>query len=665
MQLLQAAAKEPATASWQSLKLQLAWCYGLTDGRREEALELYSKVLDNDLLCCAAFMDRGKLHIRGCEWECALGDFAHVAALGKADANVCNDIGVCHFELSQHEKALMHFTQALELDGKHAPSYSNRANCLRNLGKYADADADYSRAIDIDTTNPKAYLSRALLRESQGQGAAALSDYQRVISLQSQHELALRKVLSLTTDPTEGASYQGWLHKRGHMNTSYQRRYFLLHGAMINYYETADAAKSKGKSKGAPIVFSVAHVRPSHVAELSAEKASRAFRFESTEGKTFIVYAETPEEKNGWLTALAGALGGGHARTRTTVDRAFATQLAAGVEAPAGGSAEGSGGGAVDVSDASRAGTSLGAPKSADAAWALVAQGAKAMKAGNADEARSLLSRAADKSDGPASAACVAAKALLGKLLASKGMYREASEYFAASASFAPAICAQHVKLQLAWACWHSKNGDEKAEAVYWDVLDDDVLCWQALVDRGRMHLGNGAWGRALCDLAQAAAMGKADADVCNDLGVAHYESGDNVSAAHFFSEAIEKNPDHAAALANRANCYKSQGRLREAEEDYTRAIELDDSNAKAFMNRATLLKEQGLTVRAHRDFERALALDPSNLAIQQDIDALAEKLKVAGVADKAVNNAYAEAAAGGRASVSAAADGVLRRERL
>ena len=48
-----------------------------------------------------------------------------------------NDIGCCHFELGQADEALAHFTQALNLNDAHAPSYSNRANCLKGLRKCA------------------------------------------------------------------------------------------------------------------------------------------------------------------------------------------------------------------------------------------------------------------------------------------------------------------------------------------------------------------------------------------------------------------------------------------------------------------------------------------------------------------------------------------------
>ena len=96
-------------------------------------------------------------------------------------------------------------------------------------------------------------------------------------------------------------------------------------------------------------------------------------------------------------------------------------------------------------------------------------------------------------------------------------------------------------------------------------------------------------------DLAQVVAMGKADADVNNDLGVSHFELGNDETAALHFTAAIDADPQHAPAIANRANCFKRQGKLREAEADYTRAIEIDDTNPKAFLSRGYLLRDQVL----------------------------------------------------------------------
>ena len=106
---------------------------------------------------------------------------------------------------------------------------------------------------------------------------------------------------------------------------SLSHRYFLLHGAMVNYYDSIEAitATAQNKSsKGSPIVARVTHVRASQVTELTAEKASLAFQFESLEGKSFLVYAETAEEKLSWLTHLSNSLTpvGGVFKRRTAED---------------------------------------------------------------------------------------------------------------------------------------------------------------------------------------------------------------------------------------------------------------------------------------------------------------------------------------------------------
>ena len=60
--------------------------------------------------------------------------------------------------------------------------------------------------------------------------------------------------------------------------------------------------------------------------------------------------------------------------------------------------------------------------------------------------------------------------------------------------------------------------------------------------------------------------------------------------------------PAWCLRVQNRANLYRRQGMLREAEADYTKAIEIQPSSVKALINRGALLREQNLTVRAHRD---------------------------------------------------------------
>ena len=51
-------------------------------------------------------------------------------------------------------------------------------------------------------------------------------------------------------EPTvANASFKGWLSKMGHINTDFKRRYFMLCGERLGYFESLQTA-NKGKPKG-------------------------------------------------------------------------------------------------------------------------------------------------------------------------------------------------------------------------------------------------------------------------------------------------------------------------------------------------------------------------------------------------------------------------------
>ena len=86
-------------------------------------------------------------------------------------------------------------------------------------------------------------------------------------------------------------------------------RYFLLHGATLTYFESEDGAKKpKPKPKGQLAVVSVGHAKNSDLPEMDQSEAGQtlignSIKLGSPDGKTVIVFAETAEEKIGWLKA--------------------------------------------------------------------------------------------------------------------------------------------------------------------------------------------------------------------------------------------------------------------------------------------------------------------------------------------------------------------------
>jgi tetratricopeptide (TPR) repeat protein len=95
------------------------------------------------------------------------------------------------------------------------------------------------------------------------------------------------------------------------------------------------------------------------------------------------------------------------------------------------------------------------------------------------------------------------------------------------------------------------------------------------------------------------------------------------VEAAAGFTRALDVDPDLAAALALRGDCYRRMQRHSDAMNDLNRAVSLLESK-EIYLLRAHLLRELGRDTEALSDLDRALELD----ATFSDAIQLRESLK-------------------------------------
>ena len=414
--------------------------------------------------------------------------------------------------------------------------------------------------------------------------------------------------------------WSGWLHKQGHaFNTDFKRRWFVLRAnCKLSYYED-QAAASKGKGKGTVTITRVRHLRRAEGGtSLDTTRAPTAFYFDTAEKKPFIVYADTVKEKLEWLQVLLAA-------TRSSKP---ASAMSSGVDSCVEDTYR-------EQVSAVEAGQTSALEPAAAAAWKAVSDGYMLSREGRIEEARAAYGRALQQSghgQRPTSKEPVVVAALYetGKLLCEVQEYATALEQFEQVLAFVPPEVAGHVRLQCAWCHWQLGDG-ARSEAIYSQVLEHDPICWQALLDRARMYLSQGAWTEALPDLELVVHLGQVSAEMCNDLGVCYYELGDVARALESFNRAIHLDPGYAQSYTNRGNCYRKlaarDGTMIEgAEHDYSKAVELDPSNPKSYNNRGALLLKMCKYSEAFADFEHALELQPEYEVARRNLDVAHER---------------------------------------
>ncbi|HUJ58675.1 MAG TPA: tetratricopeptide repeat protein [Kofleriaceae bacterium] len=88
-------------------------------------------------------------------------------------------------------------------------------------------------------------------------------------------------------------------------------------------------------------------------------------------------------------------------------------------------------------------------------------------------------------------------------------------------------------------------------------------------------------------------------------------DRGDSETAEHLFRQAIDLEPNMAAALTNLGNLVYRQGELAEARALYDRALEHDPAQPEARYNLANLLEDQGETELAIAELRRVCVAAP------------------------------------------------------
>ena len=81
--------------------------------------------------------------------------------------------------------------------------------------------------------------------------------------------------------------------------------------------------------------------------------------------------------------------------------------------------------------------------------------------------------------------------------------------------------------------------------------------------------------------------------------------------AVGHYTEAIDLNPEYAAAYNNRGAVYSNQGEVDKAIQDYNTAIDLNPEDASVYYNRGAVYADKGEMDKAIQDYNTAIDLNP------------------------------------------------------
>ncbi len=158
----------------------------------------------------------------------------------------------------------------------------------------------------------------------------------------------------------------------------------------------------------------------------------------------------------------------------------------------------------------------------------------------------------------------------------------------------------------------------------YIPVYQNEVSLWShviqqnpqssvAFMERGRAHISQSDFNKAIIDLNAALFLDERNALAYNNRGLALASLGNSEAAIKDYDQAIELDRDYAIAYSNRGIELFKSGQVQLAISDFEQSIELDPGNASNYNNYGIALAQMKRMNEAKGMFERALELQPKH----------------------------------------------------
>jgi tetratricopeptide (TPR) repeat protein len=171
------------------------------ENKPEEAVPMLRAAVEQEPQRTELYMYLGVAYEQLGEYRQAMETYRRaLSGAGQKAAPLHHNIGTNLLRMGELEKAVEHFTEALQADGNYAPAYLNRANTRVKLQQYEKAITDYQIYLSLRAdSRQKGNIQRmiALLREKQELAEAQqLAEEQRRKEEERKRKELLDEVLS-------------------------------------------------------------------------------------------------------------------------------------------------------------------------------------------------------------------------------------------------------------------------------------------------------------------------------------------------------------------------------------------------------------------------------------------------------------------------------------
>lgn len=181
-----AAVKKDELPNDQMLKLALvAGDEFMKQGHDAEAIQQFERARRLDAKAPVA-RKLARLYERQGQFSQALVEYKLALEQSPLDADLCNDVGYCYFQVGDYFQAEQWLKRSRSLKAGHARATVNLAMAVGMQNRHAEALGLFQEVL----SPADAYANLAFIYLKQGRRTEAIAAYQQVLSLQPDHKVA-------------------------------------------------------------------------------------------------------------------------------------------------------------------------------------------------------------------------------------------------------------------------------------------------------------------------------------------------------------------------------------------------------------------------------------------------------------------------------------------
>src|SRR3954465_10153021 len=157
----------------------------------KQAIEGYSKLIENNFLKSAYFFNRGYCYYQLMDYSNAEADYMHALRLPRPYFDmIYSNLSLLYFDQKKYAKAIEFTTKRIELNPANSNAYLDRGVGYRKMKAYKESENDYNKAISIKPDFAKAYAYKAFLFLEQKQFDKALQAASKAVEIDPQYGYA-------------------------------------------------------------------------------------------------------------------------------------------------------------------------------------------------------------------------------------------------------------------------------------------------------------------------------------------------------------------------------------------------------------------------------------------------------------------------------------------